>query len=276
LHAKETAMPSVAFPSIAALAATLLLCAAGPAVSQAPPAGQQDAPQQQPPPAPPKPYKKVAVTLPAPVTDPSLDAFRKQLADIAQRKDRAALSALIVPKGFFWERESGNGADDKKTGIDNFVAATGLDAKDGSGWEFLADYATEPTASQVGDRKDLVCSPATPAFSEDEFLDAVKATDTDPGEWGFPLKDGVEARETAKPDSAVVEKLGMHFVRAMPEMGGPESTPPILRIVTPSGKVAFIPAEALSPLGIDQLCYLKESAGWKIAGYVGEGGGPSP
>src|SRR4051794_19293891 len=82
-------------------------------------------------PAPPRPYNKVAVTLPSPVDDPSFDSFRKQLADIAQRKDRAALGALIVPQGFFWKREGGNAADEKKSGIDNFAAATGLDQQDG-------------------------------------------------------------------------------------------------------------------------------------------------
>ncbi len=32
----------------------------------------------------------------------------------------------------------------------------------------------------------------------------------------------------------------------------------MLRVVTPSGKTGFVPAEALSPLGNDQLCYSKE------------------
>src|SRR3954452_17831793 len=139
-------------------------------------------------PAPPRPYNKVAVTLPSPVDDPSFDAFRKQLADIAQRKDRAALGALIVPQGVFWKREGGNAADEKKSGIDNFAAATGLDEQDG--WEFLADYAAEPTASPAGDRQDLLCAPATPAFNQDEFLAVLKATETNPVEWGYPLLDG--------------------------------------------------------------------------------------
>src|SRR5687767_7151371 len=103
--------------------------------------------------------------MPAPINDPSFEAFRKQLGDIAQRKDRKALSEHIVSEGFFWERESGNGADEKKSGIENFAAATGLEAPDESGWEFLADYAAEPTASPVGDRQHMVCAPAQPDFS---------------------------------------------------------------------------------------------------------------
>ena len=254
-------MPSPAIRSIAAALALTVLLVGGAAVTQ--PASQ---------PAPAKPYKKVSITLPAPFVDPSLEAFRQQLADIAKRKDRAALAALIVAQGFFWEREGGNGADDKKSGIDNFAAATGLDAKDGSGWEFLADYAAEPSAARVGDLEDMICSPVNPDFNEDELLEVVKATETNPIEWGFPLKDGLEARESEKPDSRVVEKLGMHFIRVVIDQTQPNSNEAALRIVTPSGKFAFVPAEALSPLGIDQLCYVKQDGGWKIMGYVGDGG----
>jgi hypothetical protein len=246
--------------AVSALALTALLLS-GAALAQ-------QSPQT---PSPPKPYKQVSVNLPAPLADPSLEAFRKQLTDIAQRKDRAALAALIVPRGFFWEREGGDAADEKKSGIDNFAAATGLDAPDGSGWEFLADYAAEPTAAPAGDQQDIICAPAAPTFSEDDFIELVKATQTNPIEWGYPLHDGIEAREAAKPGSPVVEKLGMHFVRVVIDEPPPEAEEPVLRIVTPSGKLAFIPADGLSPLGIDQLCYVKENGAWKITGYVGEG-----
>lgn len=254
-------MLTFATRSIAAALAVASFLLAGAALAQ-------PAPQD---PAPPRPYKTVSVSLAAPVADPSFDAFRKQLAEIAQRKDRAALGALIISQGFFWEREGGDGADEKKSGIDNFASATGLDNQDGSGWDFLADYAAEPTASPAGDRQDMLCAPANPVFNEDEFFDVVKATETNPIEWGYPLKDGIEAREGAKPDSKLVEKLGMHFVRVVFDDAPPDSAEPVLRIVTPSGKLAFIPAETLSPLGIDQLCYVKQDGAWKITGYVGEG-----
>jgi hypothetical protein len=50
--------------------------------------------------APPKPYKPVAVTLPRPFNDPSFEAFRKELGEIASQKDRAALAGKVVAKGF--------------------------------------------------------------------------------------------------------------------------------------------------------------------------------
>ena len=37
----------------------------------------------------------------------------------------------------------------------------------------------------------------------------------------------------------------------------------------PSGKVGFVAMETISPLGMEQVCYIKEGAGWKITGYIG-------
>ena len=221
--------------------------------------------------APPKPYKKVAVTPPAHTADPAFEAFRKQLADAAARKDRAALGALVAPKGFFWERESGNGADDQKSGLDNLAAAVGLDAKDDSGWQLLADYASETATSPVIDRPEIICGPGNPNFNDDDFIELVTVTATNPFDWGYPVRDGIEVRETAAANAKVVEQLGMHLVLVVAdESAAPENTD-MLRIATPSGRFAFMPANLLSPLGLDQLCYATLDGGWKIVGYVGEG-----
>ena len=59
----------------------------------APPPGKPGAQQQQPQQpaaAPPAPYQPVAITPPKPVADPSFDAFRNQIAEIAKRMDGAA------------------------------------------------------------------------------------------------------------------------------------------------------------------------------------------
>jgi hypothetical protein len=45
---------------------------------------------------------------------------------------------------------------------------------------------------------------------------------------------------------------------------------PFVKVVTPAGKVGYIAADALMPLDFDQICYLKDGAGWKITGYVGD------
>src|SRR6266516_4511269 len=129
-------------------------------------AGTASAPAQQP--VPPGPYKAIAVTLPPRQSDPSLDAFRKELGDIAKKKDRTALAGKVVAKGFFWQREDSDDADPKKSGVDNLAAALGLDAPDGSGWQALATYAADDTATPLAERKGVVCSPAMPSFNEQE------------------------------------------------------------------------------------------------------------
>ena len=63
-----------------------------------------------------------------------------------------------------------------------------------------------------------------------------------------------------------------HLVRAMPEeppAGAQQAEQPFIRVVTPSGKVGYALEEALSSLDIEQICYVKEATGWKIAGYAG-------
>src|SRR6476661_8360617 len=89
-----------------------------PRPSQMPPPGGQKAPppqqgqkgqqQAQPPMAPPAPYAALKVSPPKPYKDPAFEAFRKELATIAQRKDRPALAKLVVVQGFFWLKETGN------------------------------------------------------------------------------------------------------------------------------------------------------------------------
>jgi hypothetical protein len=285
-------MPHYAFayPSLLLSAFTAVALCALPAQAQAPRPGQlapgpgqtqpsgppaqggqaaQGQPRQL---APPKPYKAIPVTAAQPYNDPSFTAFRKQLGDIASRKDRAALARLVV-RSFFWMGEKGDKADKKKSGIDNLAAAIDLDNKDGTGWEALAEAANEATLEPVPERKGIMCAPAIPKFDEAAADQMAKDTGTDPSEWGYPSKPDVEVHDAAKADAPVIEKLGLHLVRVMPEQsaaGAAGQEPQFLRIVTPSGKVGFVLTELISSLETDQLCYVKDATGWKIAGFAGE------
>ena len=274
---------------IAAVSIASLLLAAGPALSQSqlprpgqlPPAGGQGGPppqrgpaappqqqQQQPAAAAAKPYKPVAISAPAAVTDPSFEAFRKQLGAVAEKKDRKALAGLVVPN-FFWMGEKGDKADKKKPGIENLAKAIQLDGKEAPGWELLGAAAADPTGMPFPDRKDTICSPADPTFNPQELEALAKATGTDEGDWAYPTQTGLEVHSGPQPNSPVVEKLGLHFVRVMQDNAPGDQQNPMLKVVTPSGKTGFVPAEALSPLGSDQLCFSKEGAGWKISGFIG-------
>jgi hypothetical protein len=232
-----------------------------------PPQGFQPPPA--PPPAPVKPYKPVAVTPAAAYSDPSFAAFRKNLADIAQRKDRAALAKDVVAHGFFWIQDK-DLADKSKPGIDNLAKAIGLDNPDGSGWDIIAAAAEDSTLAAVPQQNGLFCAPAPPQFDPHALQTLIEQTDTDPTDWGYPSADNVEVRATAQDSGQVVEKLGLYFVRVLTD-APPASAgqPQVLHLALPDGKTGFVAADAINPLASDQICYRKAAGGWMITGYIG-------
>jgi hypothetical protein len=259
-----------------ALLALPLTCAvAGIVQAQQPPAPPKASPpvplpMQE---APPGPYKAVAITMPPAVNDASFEAFRNELAEIAKRKDRGALAGKVVAKGFFWQREDSNDAEGSKSSIDNLAEAVGLDRKDGLGWQALASYAAETSASPLPETKGVICAPAIPVFNEQEMEQVASKTRTDVTEWGYPTANGLEVRAKPEAGAPVIDKLGMVMVRTLPEDGPAPSNPDWIKVVTPAGKVGYTSAMGLAPFGSDQLCYAKDGTSWKIAGYVG-GGAP--
>ena len=144
------------------------------------------------------------------------------------------MARLVVAQGFFWERENRNAADKRKSGFDNLSAALGLANKEGAGWDILTGYAEDPNTSPPPEHRDAMCAPAAPAFNGKELDALVKGTDTDVTDWGYPVADGLEVRTSAQANAAVVDKIGMHFVRIMPETAS--DPPSYLRIATPAGK----------------------------------------
>src|SRR5215217_2420075 len=176
-----------------------------PAPVQQPPQAQepaQQAPGQQAPAAP-EAYKPVAVQLPKPLADPSFETFRKQLVATAQKKDRAGLGRLVA-QNFFWVPEDQDAADKSKSGIENLSKAIGLEGGDASGWELLATFANEPTADPSAERPGVVCAPGERNFDENAAEELLNSTQTDPSEWGYPTKDGIEVRAEPSATSAVV------------------------------------------------------------------------
>jgi hypothetical protein len=227
-----------------------------------------------PPAAPIKPYQIVNVTPPTALNDPGFVALRKAIGDAAAKKDRAGLAKLVVAQNFFWMQDK-DLADKKKSGVDNLAKAIDLDAKDGSGWETLAGYANEATAAESPQQKGVFCAPADPTIDPQKLEALGKATGTDPSEWGYANKDGVEVHANAQPNSPVMEKLGLYLVRVLPDtgQGANPNDPLFLHIAMPDGKTGYADAQLISPLGSDQMCYVKDASGWKIGGYLG---GASP
>ncbi|MGE0563091.1 MAG: hypothetical protein AB7O50_01130 [Pseudolabrys sp.] len=235
-------------------------------------AGSALAQSQQPAaPAPVKPYQPVMLSLPEPFKDPAFEAFRGRLADAARKKDRAALAKLTVARGFFWERENGDGADKKKSGIDNLVGALGLKTREAAGWDMIAAFADDPTVSSAPNHKSAVCAPGDPTFDHKAFGAMLDATQTDIFEWAFPIENGIQVRAAGASSSPVVEKLGLHFVRVLADDTPAAAVAAAVKIATPSGKTGYVQADTLAPLGNDQICYVKDGSDWKVVGYIGAG-----
>jgi hypothetical protein len=217
----------------------------------------------------PAPYKPVAIALPTPVADEAFDALRKEIGEVAQRKDRAALAKLVVARGFFWLREGRIAGDKRKAGVDVLAAALGLNNKEGVGWELLASTTEDPTASPLPGRAGALCAPAEPSYDRKAFAELLAATRSDVTEWGYPVSTEITAHAAPQSSAPTIEKLGLSFVRMLPETA---STPPSwLRIATPGGKIGYVSVDSIAPIGNDQICYVKDGAGWKIGGYVGGG-----
>jgi hypothetical protein len=256
--------------------ATLLLPGALPAHAQAPssPAAPAQTAPQTPPSASaaaPGPYKPLQITLPKPFDDPSFEAFRKQLAEIATRKDRAAL-AMLVASSFFWVPEDTDVADKSKPAIESLSRA--LDLKEPSGWEALANFAAETSAMPDPQHGGAMCAPAEPGFDDKAADELANATQTDASDWVFPVRDGVEVRAQANAGAPVVEKLGLFLIRVLPDDSPANAVmAAFVKIMTPSGRVGFVATEAVLPIGGEQLCYIKEGNVWRIAGFYG--GDPS-
>jgi hypothetical protein len=221
-----------------------------------------------------KPYERVRVT-PAPVpADAGFTAFRANLAAIAARRVFAELAGNVIPHGFFWDSDFTGSFDSKKTGAENLAAAIRLEEGSGRGWQTLADFAAEPTATEIAALPGVLCAPGAATFSQDDFDRLVDATRTTAADWVFPRIEGLELHAAPRSASAVPEKLGGHFVRILGFDTTPANADPLrtawARIATPSGQVGYAAPDSLLSPGAPQLCYVKDITGrWRIAGFVG-------
>jgi hypothetical protein len=251
------------------LACTAAIAAAAMAVSVAT-AGAEDAVPK------PRAYKPIAIALPQPIKDPGFVAFRKQITDIAKRKDRAALAKLVA-SNFFWTTDDGKDIADKaRSGVDNLARALYLDNPETEGWDILAAFAAEGTADPSTQRKGVICGPGEPKYDTTAAAELGKVTGTTSASWYYPVNDGIPVRGGLPPSSPTIGKLGMHLIWIYPDDSPAGAVnAETVRIVLPSGKFGYVSADALLPLPGDLLCYAKDGDAWTIAGYFG-GLAPSP
>ena len=151
-----------------------------------------------------------------------------------------------------------------------------LDADDGSGWEILAGFAAETSAGPLPGRAPIICAPAIPQFNEEARGELIDSTQSDGLEWNYPRAAGLQVRAAPQANAAVVETLGLNFVRVLGFEEKDSDTDPArnswARVATPSGKAGFVAPNSLMSSYADRLCYAKEgNSPWRIVGYVGGG-----
>lgn len=242
---------------LAALAATALVAAAAADPSARPP----------------KPYRPVAITLPAASADTSFEAFRRVLAAAANGRVYAELAQLVAPQEFFWERDFAQAFDAGKPAVDNLASAIRLEHAGGSGWETLAAFAAEPTVEPLASRPGVVCAPARPGYDGIAFaqmLDATYGADLD---WTYPRAGGTPVHAAPGAGAATVGTLGLHFVHRLGFDGPSDAAAPArslwAQVVTPDGQVGFVAPDSLMSLASERLCYGKDAVGrWRIVGFI--------
>ena len=218
-------------------------------------------------------FAAVRMRLPAPPDDPSFAAFRQTLAAVAERHAFAELARRVGAHGFFWRHDFGK-FDPQRTGAENLAMALGLDQGPGAGWQTLADLAAEPTASALADAPGVLCGPGRPHFDREDFDSLLEATDSSPRDWLYPRAAGLKLHARQHQASAIVETLGLYFVRALRFETAPLIADPLrtswTRILVPSGRIGYAAPGTLMSPSSPQLCYEKDIAGrWAIAGFIG-------
>ena len=94
-----------------------------------------------------------------------------------------------------------------------------------------------------------------PTFDDKAADELANATQTDSADWAIPVHDGVEVRSGPQPDAAVVDKLGLHLVRALDDDSPANAVMATAsKVITPSGKIGYVPVETCAPIGRRRSC----------------------
>jgi hypothetical protein len=223
-----------------------------------------------------RPYTAVAITLPPASTDASFIAFRAQLAAVAKSRIFAALGPLVRSQEFFWERDFQRSFDPRRPAVDNLAAAVRLEHHGGSGWDLLAELASEGAVEPMSLRPGVVCAPAGPKYDSVAFARLVGATYTGMSDWLYPRVSRPKLRSAPLPGAATLGTLGSHFVRLLGFQGlgnGMASERKFwARVATPEAKIGYAAPGILMSLAGERLCYFRElMGGWRVAGIIAAG-----
>jgi hypothetical protein len=228
-------------------------------------------------------YPEVKVTVNAAYQpDAAFAKMRATFANAVEKKDVAALSALVAPT-FLWTI-GGQPADELDLGRDalhNFKVVFGFRAlgkdvdggvDDGPYWDALTAFASDSTYYATTDAGHVVCGPIAAEIADEGIFDQARKkieNGKDEPDWYFTLAN-TDVIKTPN-DKAKIDRVGtvaLPMLSVYPPVveGQAQPQPTHVEVLLPSGKTGWIPSTLVRPLFADRLCYAQTPAGdWKIA-----------
>ena len=225
------------------------------------------------------PYPEVKVEAPAPFQrDATFDAMQKVLFEAIEKKDLAALSALVEP-GFQW-LAAGDVSflfDPARDGLHNFKVALGFrpHGKDADGpveggpqWDLLAFLANAESLAALP-QSNVICGPAAATVVDEQVFDqALQTVDepTAPAEWVYVIDEvTLAASPTGGAEVGKAAKIAMPVVAMHPAA---PAAPTHVELLLPAGKTGWVALDSVDFLNAARLCYEKNEKGeWKIVAF---------
>jgi hypothetical protein len=218
-------------------------------------------------------------------SDAAFDTMNGVFLNAVQRKDLAALTALVAPT-FLWTVND-HPADELDLGRDavhNFKVAFGFrtigedvdgGVDNGPYWEVLTAFAEEPSFYIANDAGTLVCGPMAAEVADDDAFDQARrkigAIDDPSGMVFYPRPRDIgrhvarRYRRASRQGRDHRDAVGFY----PPEKEGTPPPPPThFEVLLPSGRTGWVPVSAVLPLETDHLCYARTPTGeWTIGSF---------
>ena len=151
------------------------------------------------------------------------------------KKDRAALAKLVLRAGLLLVEGRGQRGRQE----DRHRGARDRARPRRQGWlglEIARRFAEDDTAAGLSGPSEHGVLAGRTRVQAKELEKLAETTKTDIGDWGFTVDGRRRGARRRAGNSPVIEKLGLIFVRVMPDTA-PNASQDFMRVVTPSGKV---------------------------------------
>lgn len=223
-------------------------------------------------------FPRIPVVFPPGADAPGLTDFLNRLRGIAEKRDTAALMALVAPK-IFWDRDFGGGFDENQSGQVNFQQAMQIGIPDilpeyaDDGWKRLIGLLATGRLSTEADFPGAYCTPVFPTLADEAAAKTTFAEiNMDDGSWQlnwFYVDSRADALDRPGPEGKALVTVENE---ALPLYNwGVEGKPDWVEIGLPDGRHAFLQMGQAGSWVNERLCFGRTGDAWSITGYVGGG-----